>query len=240
MFLWYLEILVINMNSELKRNIKKYIVSHPKVGRLLLDGFGRGKIKIDGSNNIVVNKAVSMKHCLVSIKGNNNNVKIGYGARLNNVIISIIGNNHIICIDENVRFVHGGSLKIEDEGNRIEICENTTIYNAFLSCGDKNTSIKIGKDCLFSVDVILRTSDSHSIIDVKSGKRINSGKSIIIADHVWLCNGVNVLKGVAIGQCSVIGTQSVVTKDIPCNSVACGNPARIVRSGVTWNEERIY
>jgi maltose O-acetyltransferase len=47
---------------------------------------------------------------------------------------------------------------------------------------------------------------------------------------VWLGGGVIVLPGVTIGENSVIGAGSVVTKDVPANSVAVGNPARVIRS----------
>lgn len=53
---------------------------------------------------------------------------------------------------------------------------------------------------------------------------------IVIEDNVWLGAGVTVLPGVRIGENSVIGAASVVTKDIPPNSVAVGSPARVLRN----------
>ncbi|MDI6838028.1 MAG: acyltransferase, partial [Rhizobiaceae bacterium] len=54
-----------------------------------------------------------------------------------------------------------------------------------------------------------------------------------------LAENVRVLKGVVIGDGSIIGTCSVVTKDIPPESLAIGTPARVVRDGVTWSHELI-
>ncbi|EHM02236.1 bacterial transferase hexapeptide repeat protein [Acetobacteraceae bacterium AT-5844] len=56
----------------------------------------------------------------------------------------------------------------------------------------------------------------------------------MIGDHVWIGDDALVLKGVTIGQASIIGARSVVTKDVPPNSVAVGTPARIIRRNVTW------
>ena len=55
-----------------------------------------------------------------------------------------------------------------------------------------------------------------------------------IGDNVWLGEKVSVLKGVTIGRNCIIGSNSVVTRDIPPYSVAIGSPARVVRS---WNDE---
>lgn len=52
---------------------------------------------------------------------------------------------------------------------------------------------------------------------------------IIVGDNVWIGYGVTVLAGVRIGSNSVIGAKSVVTRDIPENSVAAGVPARVIR-----------
>lgn len=52
---------------------------------------------------------------------------------------------------------------------------------------------------------------------------------IVIGDNVWLGGGVIVLPGVTIGENTVVGSGAVVTKDLPPNVVAVGNPARVIR-----------
>ena len=59
--------------------------------------------------------------------------------------------------------------------------------------------------------------------------RTSPNKPVIICDDIWLVYGVKVLKGVTIGENSLIGANSVVTKDIPSNVVAVANPCRIIR-----------
>lgn len=78
------------------------------------------------------------------------------------------------------------------------------------------------------------------IVDIKTGNRINYAKDILIDDHVWLGNHVQILKGVKIGTNSVLSIGSIVTKDIPINSVAVGIPAKVVKCNVNWLRDRIY
>ncbi len=112
-------------------------------------------------------------------------------------------------------------------------------------CGDINiaclegTSINIGTDCLFSAGIEIRTSDSHSILNMV-GKRLNCAKSIVIGNHVWCGQGVFILKGAHIEENTVIGACSVVNKEfIEGNCVVAGNPAKIVKQNVTWQMERV-
>lgn len=69
----------------------------------------------------------------------------------------------------------------------------------------------------------------HPVEPVARRSGVEAAQSITIGDNVWLGGGVIVCPGVTIGENSVIGAGSVVTKDIPANVVAVGNPARVVR-----------
>lgn len=60
--------------------------------------------------------------------------------------------------------------------------------------------------------------------------KLEAAEPITIEDNVWLGGGAIVLPGVRIGANSVIGAGAVVTKDVPANVVAVGNPARVIRS----------
>lgn len=94
--------------------------------------------------------------------------------------------------------------------------------------------IIIGKDCLVSYEVDIRCSDSHAIFDQDKKCRINYAANIEVGNHVWLGAKSMILKGVSIGDGSVIGACSVVTKSVPANSVAVGSPAKVVRSNIVW------
>ncbi|MBC8035153.1 MAG: acyltransferase [Chitinophagaceae bacterium] len=98
------------------------------------------------------------------------------------------------------------------------------------SCGFSGTvigafrSITIGNNVRCGANTLITDSDWHAD-DLRSGEPA----SVEIEDNVWL--GVNsvVLKGVTIGANTIIGANSVVTRSIPSNVVAAGNPCRIIR-----------
>ena len=92
---------------------------------------------------------------------------------------------------------------------------------------------------MFSSEIVFRTGDSHSIIDL-SGIRINHAKDIIIGDHVWIGHRVLVNKGVVISNNSGVGTGSVVTKKFNDeNIIIAGCPAKIVKNDINWLGKRI-
>ena len=89
--------------------------------------------------------------------------------------------------------------------------------------------ITIGEDCQIGPSVQLLTP-THPIEPQPRQDKLEAAKPIVIEDNVWLGGGAIVCPGVTIGRNSVIGAGAVVTKDIPANVVAVGNPARVVRN----------
>jgi maltose O-acetyltransferase len=113
-----------------------------------------------------------------------------------------------------------------DYGEHISIGARTFInYN--LTALDV-AAIVIGADCQFLPNVQLLTP-THPIEPQPRRDRLEAAKPITIGDNVWLGGGVIVCPGVRIGDNSVVGAGAVVTRDIPANVVAVGNPARVVR-----------
>jgi acetyltransferase-like isoleucine patch superfamily enzyme len=95
--------------------------------------------------------------------------------------------------------------------------------------------MSIGDGCLFADATDVTNSDMHSIIDVASGERINPARDVSIGEKVWIGQRCMILKGSKIGQGSIIGAGSVVSAAVPELSLAVGCPARVLRSGVTWD-----
>ena len=89
-------------------------------------------------------------------------------------------------------------------------------------------SIHIGDNCMLAANVYISDSDWHGIYNRIRPFRCT--KPVVIESNVWLGERVIVNKGVTIGENSVVGAGSVVTKSIPANSVAAGNPARIIKT----------
>ena len=90
-------------------------------------------------------------------------------------------------------------------------------------------AITIGDDVLIGPHVQLLTP-THPIEPAPRRDKWEAAEPITIEDNVWIGGGAIVCPGVTIGENSVIGAGSVVTRDIPANVVAVGNPARVIRS----------
>jgi maltose O-acetyltransferase len=89
-------------------------------------------------------------------------------------------------------------------------------------------AITIGDDVQIGPNVQLLTP-THPIDAEERRSKIEAAKPITIGDNVWLGGGVIVCPGVTIGANTVVGAGAVVTRDLPANVVAVGNPARVVR-----------
>jgi len=127
-----------------------------------------------------------------------------------------------------------------------QVDKNTRVVPPF-HC-DLGTNIKLGRNVLINYDCILLDTALISIGDntligpgsklvtashpLEPEKRKDwsvSGKPITIEEDVWLGAGVVIIPGVTVGARSIVGAGSVVTKDVPPDTIVVGNPARIIR-----------
>lgn len=93
-----------------------------------------------------------------------------------------------------------------------------------ISASDK---IVIGDSVMIASGVYITDSDWHDIYD--RTKRSDTIHSVVIKDNVWLGDNSTVLKGVTIGENSIVAASAVVSRDVPANVVVAGNPAVIVK-----------
>lgn len=107
------------------------------------------------------------------------------------------------------------------KGAKISIGNNCGFSGTRIRAG---LSITIGNNVRCGANSYIADTDAHS-----DDYRASKDRPIVIEDNVWLGMNVIVLKGVHIGKSSLIGANSVVTKDIPANVVAVGNPCRIIK-----------
>ncbi len=99
--------------------------------------------------------------------------------------------------------------------------------------------IYIGDNCMFAPNVIIATA-GHPIESELRRQAYQYNVSVHIGSNVWIGAGACVLPGVTIGDNTVIGAGSVVTKDIPANVVAVGNPCRVLREVNDHDREYYY
>lgn len=129
------------------------------------------------------------------------------------------------------------------EGNHItiEIGASTTFTHTVHFCAQEdNSSIRIGEDCMFSNNIVVRTSDSHPIYDLNTRQRINPAKNVSIGRHVWIAPNTKIMKGAKIGNNAIIGSNTIITNEIPCNCLAVGAPGKIVKQTSTGQEKNYF
>ncbi|MBU2896858.1 acyltransferase [Vibrio hepatarius] len=176
----------------------------------------KNKFKIKGLHNISIDSSSRLRGCKIIIKGKNNTLHIGANVRLRDSEIELDGNNCTLSIGDNTIIGHG----------------------CYLSSRETDTGLVIGNECMLSRNVKIMTSDGHDII--RDNQRINIAKGIYISNKVWLADNVTILKGVNVGEHSVIGINSTLTKSVGAHVIAVGNPAKVVHNEVSWSNELTY
>lgn len=91
--------------------------------------------------------------------------------------------------------------------------------------------VTIGDDCFIGPNVSIYTA-CHSTNPAERNTRREWARPVTIGDNCWIGGGVTILPGVTIGDGCTIGAGSVVVDDIPAGSLAVGNPARVIKSGL--------
>lgn len=97
--------------------------------------------------------------------------------------------------------------------------------------------IYVGDNVMFAPNVVVATA-GHPILPALREKGYQYNADVHIGKNVWIGAGALIMPGITIGENTVIGAGSVVTKDIPANVVAFGNPCRVVRE--IGEKDKIY
>lgn len=140
--------------------------------------------------------------------------------------------NSRISVLQDFTFCYGSDV-IVFEGGKLEL------NKGYCNCGTKircKNQIIIGEDTAIAHDVMIIDFDAHTVMEKgnEGYKEKTIAQPIKIGNHVWIGTKAVILKGVSIGDGAIIAAGAVVTKDVPAGCLAAGNPARIIKEGVTW------
>lgn len=174
----------------------------------------------------------SLSHCNIHSAGCNNKIAVYNGALLTYTSISLEGEGNEVVLDGCTGIA---SIIVRGTGCRVYIGKKTSMEDLYVVCMGQCNSVTIGKDGMIAGKVEIWNTDSHLITDL-DGKPLNRSVPVVIGDHVWLGKHTKILKGVTIGDHSVVGMCSIVTRDVPSHAIAAGNPAKTVKEGITWEK----
>ncbi|SER35078.1 Acetyltransferase (isoleucine patch superfamily) [Azotobacter beijerinckii] len=177
---------------------------------------------------------------LTTIGNTKTNIKLVFGweAKVENVLITAYNSDFTIFFSPYCE-IKNLTIQAFDQKNAIYIGAGTTINSCnFLTQGD-NTYIFIGHDCMFSTNVHIRTSDSHSLFSYSSGDRFNPDMSVSLGDHVWVGRHVTINKGSQIADDTIIGQHAVISGTTDASCCYAGIPAKLVKQDVTWDRTSV-
>lgn len=185
-------------------------------------------------------RLLRVRNTLIIRKLKRQGILIDDSVRLSGTPIITAFNNSKIVIRENVRLMslseftalgvnHVCVIRTLAENAEILIKNNAGMSGVVICCASR---IEIGERVMLGANVMITDTDFHSLDWRKRWTQNDvdyAGKApIIIEDDVFIGMNSCILKNVRIGEKSVIGANSVVTKDIPPYSIAAGNPARVI------------
>jgi len=144
-----------------------------------------------------------------------------------------------------LQFQHGGKIIFKGQANFATGLTIRVLQGGIIEIGNNMTAnpnmsllckkhIRIGEDSLVGWDVTIRDTDGHDIYDINSNELLNEDKTTMIGNHVWIGAGTQIFKGVCVGDNSIIGGRSIVTRNIKENSLVAGTPAKIIKENVYW------
>jgi acetyltransferase-like isoleucine patch superfamily enzyme len=178
-------------------------------------------------------------HCIGRMYLRAAGVKYGRMMKLYGLPIVSMHRNSTISMGDNI------TLRSRSKGNAIgvnhQVILRTQGEGAMIRIGDRvgmsggaicaRKKVVIGNDVLIGANVVIADNDFHSLApEARNTSHENiPAEEVVIGDGVWLGADVYVCKGVSVGDRSVIGAKSVVTKSIPPNCLAAGIPARVIR-----------
>jgi acetyltransferase-like isoleucine patch superfamily enzyme len=139
--------------------------------------------------------------------------------------VSLISASFATALGVNHRVV----LRTLRAGAQIRVADRVGISGGSICSAEL---IEIGEDTMVGANVTIADTDFHSLSPHSRGGHADPGvaaSSVVIGRHVFIGTNSIILKGARIGDNSVIGAGSVVTRSIPSNVIAAGNPCRVIR-----------
>jgi len=171
----------------------------------------------------------------VKVSGDRNALTAGARATLAGLCIIINGSNNKIIIGSDC--VLNGRIVMKGKSQTVRIGNATTFQGVSILVAE-GQDVTIGEDCMFSKRIEIRTSDSHSILDRVTRKRLNAPGPVHVGDRVWVGMEAVLSKGTRVPGNSVIAAKAFVNKHFSEEFVLIGGvPAVVIKTGIDWDRK---
>lgn len=214
-------------------------------GNRIIGSLKGAQVVFQGSNSTIEIGENVTAHNVYIYVGSNCKIKIGDDVGINRVRYEnhtrwFFRDNCVFEIDNGSVFWGYGFLNCL-KNSYMKIGSKVTIQFNYIMCICENTEALIGDNCMISYDFAMFTNDAHPIWDLDTKELLNDSNKkkyrVEFEPHVWIGFRVTVLKNSYIGCGTVVGSNSVINKKYPNNCCVAGNPARIVRKNIAWNQK---
>jgi acetyltransferase-like isoleucine patch superfamily enzyme len=160
--------------------------------------------------------------------------KLFLGGRLGLDGICFVGPRVVLQVGKGAR-IELGRWSWLGNGTKIRCHEGVVSIGAKTVMGQECTisayqQVRIGRECVIA-DRVMFIDFDHGVVEVERPIRLQGiyKRDVDIGNNVWIGYGACILRGVTVGDNAIIGTNSVVTKDVPANAVVAGLPAKVIR-----------
>lgn len=203
----------------------------------LINYINNNKIIIHNENNKIIHNPSKIDGLNIFFAGKNNTLEIFQPCNfLPNNTLNILGDNCKLTLKK------CQLAKVQIDMNNGSICyigENSTVCGYIHIANEKNLSLNIGKECMFSGETAIWCTDGHIIRNNNTNEIINRIKhGISIGDHCWIGHRAVILKNTIIKNNTIVGAGSIVSGNFDKeNIIIAGNPAKIIKENVNWDRK---
>ena len=192
-------------------------------------------VKFNGLAAVICGKPLLFATPRTQIKNNGiislvKDVQVGTGQFANppRDTYVVVRRNGALEFKGSCHFTYGAAVEVHD-GGYLTIGDDCGFnIGATIVCANR---IVLGKGVKGGRNITIRDNNGGHWMNFAGYK---DSRPVEIGDHVWLCEGCTIMPGVKIGPGAIVGAKAVVFEDVPANSIAVGNPAKVVNEKVEW------
>lgn len=217
------------------------------------------EIFADETSEIIIEEGVEVSSDVVILASDHSTIRIGKdtfldkrahvfadeASVLNIGVEGLVGEQCSIVSEKHSELVMGDRVHVDSrnimgasERGVLFLGEETTIGENGWFSATAGGEIHLGNDNMLSLFIKMAVGN-HELLDQKTGRLLTNRAAIHTEGHVWIGIGSTLLPGAHLGEGSVVGASSVVTKPFPPHCTIAGNPARVLRERIFWQREAI-